>query len=923
MLRATLLPVVLAAASLMLTTAAHGPLAAPARGISDAEVTDVLVGDQPAGSAKRLVIEEEIPADMLLPDTGTRSLYARAGWQPPARVERLIGTPEPQQQAAESSATSTQSAPAATYTTPDGKVLPPGLRDHVNQACVGDGSDGKRVQVMYLREVDQPDRYAEVLPILRNEMRYIDSAFALASMETGGGRRVRWVTTGSCTLSVLNVVLPDGAITGTFDKTEDALKAAGYLKANRKYLGFADVPIGGMGRSTCGAAAWYSDSRPVDNLNDGRYPQFSRVDLDCWVTTPGYKATPLHELLHTLGALQPDAPNSEGTPHCSDGGEVMCSHTSEFEVRAVCLDTPYDIDCNNDDYFNTHPAPGSYLDTHWNVANSPFLEVVPRLPDAPSLRVAASTGQAEAGDAVTVTATTDPGTTVTWSTDTPSCEPQGAAKTGATFTLQCWHSGDVQVTATASNAGITVSYATARVSYAPAGPPELTVTSPATAPAGSPFDLAAQVKGKGTWTYKWTLRTSGCTSSTGTSQATIKVTCTNAVAGQQAVFTVAATRAADDVVETRTFGVNITAAGSPTVTITGPDTVASGQTATFTATVSGTSNPTYSWTTLHGYGTGATTERTFTVRPPANTTKTSDAVYLTVTGGNGQQVTVNRSYTITKALSVTLAAPSRIDPGAAGTVQATVSKPATLTWVDDQPACTVTPAHAAPTSAQVVCDVDFQGPVAVTVTATADGETATRSRTITVAPPPATTAATTLTMTASRGYPTVFTFSLRDRATGAPVGDRTVHLEQRGLSSSTYQVLQQVDLDAAGQARVQIPVTSGGYYRAQFPGDADYTEAASVEQRVWVATSLSNARHRGGLTARLSTGWGDPVTGRPVLLQQRVVGTSRWRKVKTVRTNRSGLVAVRMDPRRPTDYRWRFRAAGDYLASKSRKVRLR
>ena len=71
--------------------------------------------------------------------------------------------------------------------------------------------------------------------------------------------------------------------------------------------------------------------------------------------------TALHEVLHTLGAVQPGSPNYDNNGHCSDDFDVMCYSAGGFGAGIVCDDPDLEplLDCNDDDYFN--PAPGPRL----------------------------------------------------------------------------------------------------------------------------------------------------------------------------------------------------------------------------------------------------------------------------------------------------------------------------------------------------------------------------------------------------------------------------------------------------------------------------------------------------------------------------------------------------------------------------------
>ena len=87
----------------------------------------------------------------------------------------------------------------------------------------------------------------------------------------------------------------------------------------------------------------------------------------------------LHEMLHTIGAVNHGAPNSTRAGHCSDGADVMCFDDAgpAAAARSVCRSFDWTlterVDCGGDDYFNPDPPSGSYLQRSWNVYRSAFL----------------------------------------------------------------------------------------------------------------------------------------------------------------------------------------------------------------------------------------------------------------------------------------------------------------------------------------------------------------------------------------------------------------------------------------------------------------------------------------------------------------------------------------------------------------------
>nr|WP_240003183.1 RICIN domain-containing protein [Streptomyces cinnamoneus] len=317
----------------------HGP-DAPPKGV------DIAKDTAPAVKAKAAASDPERP-EAAEPAPGKRPQDA------PAALDAATGK-----------ATDPGAAAGGTPATPTTPSTPADGPAGQTVQCDGDGSTGNRVQVVYAHGPGR-DRYAEYAASFKKWAADADLIYSTSAKETGGIRHIRYVTSADCTPSVLDIELPDSALS-EFSATNRALAAKGLDRRDRKYMVFADAQV------YCGIGTFNGDERPgQDNLSNFG-PSYGRTDNGCW---GGHTAA--HELGHNLGAVNNSAPNTSRGAHCTDEWDVMCYSDSPYypQMRTVCTDREAEnvLDCNHDDYFHTNPRPGSYLATHWNIADNQFL----------------------------------------------------------------------------------------------------------------------------------------------------------------------------------------------------------------------------------------------------------------------------------------------------------------------------------------------------------------------------------------------------------------------------------------------------------------------------------------------------------------------------------------------------------------------
>jgi hypothetical protein len=282
--------------------------------------------------------------------------------------------------------------------------------------CVGNGTDGYRVQLIYARASDKADGYTAWLPSFRQYAAQMDDVFNASAAETGGVRHVRFVHDASCVPVIHNVVL---SRTGddSFDNLYSELQAKGYTRSDRKYLVWIDASV------YCGIAEIYYDDQPGPENDSNGVPwvpgEIGAVGKGCWGASNSVEA---HELVHLLGGVQTSAPHATPGNHCTDNHDRLCYADGTGFPTVVCSDPAHEnrLDCRHDDYYSTNPRAGSYLATHWNTANNRFLTASGSTSSTTTTAPPPTTTTTRPPTTTSTTTTTRPPTSTTTTTTTTS-----------------------------------------------------------------------------------------------------------------------------------------------------------------------------------------------------------------------------------------------------------------------------------------------------------------------------------------------------------------------------------------------------------------------------------------------------------------------------------------------------------------------
>jgi hypothetical protein len=256
-------------------------------------------------------------------------------------------------------------------------------------------SNGPAIKVLYAYTTDRGNRFSEWATTLQrmsassmNTMLWVSADGSRRS-----GRTLRYDFGTACNpqeLDIQTVALPRAGAEYAYSSgaalynqlRADTLAVTGSTPSSNQ-IAMVDGLTSFVGAH--GLASNPRDDRPgdVNAAQVGGQVAFLLPDMDGTPTQPfdTYTGTDpglataayvmTHEVLHMLGAVEASAPNSNGSGHTSQIGDIM-SASSTVACAEASVETS-EVDCGGEDYWNPAPAPGSYLSSHWNLTNSAML----------------------------------------------------------------------------------------------------------------------------------------------------------------------------------------------------------------------------------------------------------------------------------------------------------------------------------------------------------------------------------------------------------------------------------------------------------------------------------------------------------------------------------------------------------------------
>jgi hypothetical protein len=296
-------------------------------------------------------------------------------------------------------------------------------------------SSGSKIKLVYAYASDAPDRFGQYADIIQTDAKAVAETVAAAS---NGAKTLRFDTGtdgGAGYVDIASIQLPQSGAAyramnaaSRSNAIRDYVKTVLPMSGTVHYAVYADGLYGGD--NIAGIAEMYNDTRKAAYNYNNVYPLWAMVWGDGGASfSSSHRTTLLHEISHTLGAVQTNAPHATNYGHCSEQADVMCYNDGGLKAGQSmvtnCPTTQYD--CNADDYFNPAPAAGSYLATYWNVYDSAFLcapascvnggptDVAPEGPEANGTPTSASPGT---GTTTTATPPASSGTPTTSGTGT-------------------------------------------------------------------------------------------------------------------------------------------------------------------------------------------------------------------------------------------------------------------------------------------------------------------------------------------------------------------------------------------------------------------------------------------------------------------------------------------------------------------------